>query len=150
VPATPRRSKRPAERSGAAHAGGELARDEQRDAGLLGDRLDARRLVHRRADDVEGEPVGRADVGVGHGAQVQPEAELDRRLAGAPALVVDHRELREGVDRRVERGLAHRGLVLRAADLEHDQDGVADELQDLAAARRDGVGAVLEVVVEER
>ena len=63
--------------------------------------------------------------------------------------MVDDRDRRKCIDRRIQRRLANQRLVGRLQDLEHDQDRIADELQDLAAARGSGGGAVLEVVVEQ-
>jgi len=69
-----------------AHTRGEFLRQEQRLAGELGHRLQARGLVDRRPDHVEGQPVGRADVGMRDGAEVQAEAEGDFAQAGVPAV----------------------------------------------------------------
>jgi hypothetical protein len=82
-------------------------------------------------------------------ADVQAEAELDLAQPAVAAAVVDHRDAVEGVDGGIQRRLADLGFVLAAADLEDDEDGVADELQDLAALRRSRRGAVLEVIVQQ-
>ena len=81
---------------------------------------------------------------------MQAETELDSRMIGTPAPMIDHRDRVEGVARGLQRRLAYGSAIGGGADLEHDQDGVADELQDLAAARSGGHRAVLEVVVEQR
>ncbi len=66
-----------------------------------------------------------------------------------PAPVVHHGDRIEGVDRCVQRRLADLGFLVLRFDLEHDQDRIADELQDLAAAHPRRSGAVFEVIVQQ-
>ena len=68
---------------GGARSGDELGGDEHRAAQRLAQRLDARDLVDRGADDGEIEPVGRADIAVEHLAEMEREIDGGERRAGA-------------------------------------------------------------------
>ena len=84
---------------------------------------------------------------MGHSADMQAQPELDGWLASAPSPVVDHCNRGKRIYGRIQRRLADCDLFVRCGDLEHDQDRVADELQDLAATRRRRSGAVLKIFV---
>ena len=65
----------------ARHVTRDLLAHHQRTTELAGEALEARREVHRRADAGEVEAARAADVAVGDVADVQRDAEAERRLA---------------------------------------------------------------------
>jgi len=109
--------------------------------------LEPGRLVDRRAQNREVEPLGAADVAVEHLAQVQPHEETGRRLPCRPPLRP------EPID-PLERGLCGvesgpTGCVLLLVEREDREHTVAHELQDLAAELRDRVEDGTGISVEQ-
>src|SRR5579885_1892115 len=94
---------------------GELGGNQKVAAEAVAQRLDARDLVDRRADDGEVEPVDRADIVVRHLAEMQREIDRGGRLCGGGPRRGEPVERRHRLDRGVERAAAGRGVARRLA-----------------------------------
>src|SRR5262249_33729718 len=119
---------------------------------LLRELLEPRHLVHRRTDDRKRETFRRSDVAEHDVADVErePVAELRHPAAGAlrigaaePALGV----LRRGEGARADLAALQRARARVAVDREDREDGVADEIEDLAAGIEDGAADAFEIAI---
>ncbi len=141
----------PAERpqpAGVARRRGELGRDQHPCRQRLAQGLDPRRLVDRRPDDREVEPVGGADIAIEHLADMQSEVDRGNRLAGPSPFPIQPIDRMHRLDRGVERFAAALPRPGRA-DRKGGEHAVAEEFQHLPAATAQRRGQGLEDVVEQ-
>ena len=147
--ATPRRVKRPSDSSRPAQESrsDELSGDEDFAAERVAQFFDPGDLVDRGPDHCEIEPIGRADIAIEHLPDMQRQIDADGRQPRRRALRIARLQGLHRLDRRVERAVAGFRLI-GLLERERREHRVADEFQDLAAARPQRRGQCLEHVIE--
>ena len=91
----------------------------------------------------------RADIAVHRVADVQRDAEIERRFVFAATSPVEDFHVLGREFRRSQRGVANSGHLLVAADPENAQHRIADIFQHLAAMGVDRAGDGLEIIVQD-
>jgi len=128
-------------------------RGQHRPADLLGRALDPLHPVHHPADAGECQPVRHPDIAEHQLADIEPDAEFERRVRRRSGVDNLDPEAQRLVDRRHRP--AHRlrravGAVAPDLDREDRQHPVADEVQDLAAMLDHRRRGAFEILVQQR
>src|SRR5690242_5457848 len=103
--------------------------------------------VDRRADSGEIEAVGRADIAVHHGAEMQPDAERERREPSAGAFLIETCHPITGRAYGSQRGVACGGRAARF-QWENGEEPIADEFQHFAAEGMDRADEARAAIIE--